>query len=636
MLQKLRDQTQSTGFKILVGAIIIVLTLFGFGATNLFLGADPEIAVVGDFELTVSGLERETERERVRILSRQGPDFDPDSIDRAELSQFVLQQVISRQVAYQTAAELGIEVPDDEINDALVNAPAFQIDGQFSENVYRQYLANFGYNPVEFLTEYGRGVSADMLTQQVLGSYALVEWEIDELVRVLNQTRDIAYLPLLVENYEGQISVAAEDIELRYEEQESLYMTEAAVDVEYLHLSVAALAADPSISVSEEELQGLYEEEKALALGDESRGSSHILIQVNDDRNEADAQALIDSIAERLSAGEDFGVLASELSEDPGSKAQNGALPPVGKGIYDPAFESALWALTDVGEVSAPVRSSFGYHIIRLDEIVTKDYPELDSQRDQLSQQLREVKAAELFADAARELEELAYNEQFALTETAAELGLTLQQSARVSRSTAQGVLNNPALLNAMFSSEVIGGTNSDAIALNESEMVVLRVTEDYPPDLKPLADVEAEIRATLTREGALALIEEHRVQGLARLEAGESVTEIAQDLGSSWQSFANLRRSPRTAEEAQIPQQVFSAVFDLPRPLDGEKSVGSAELNSGAALVTVTRVLQGDADATSAVELAQIRNAVNQQSGQLETQALMAAAEQLIGVQRP
>ena len=138
MLQQLRDQTQSTGFKVLVVALILVLTLFGFGATAVFTGGDPEVAQVGNFEITQSMLATETERERIRELSRRGPDFDPSSIDRLELQQYVLQQLIGRSVLSEANSLLGVAVSEQYINRELVNSPAYQVDGVFNEDVYRQ------------------------------------------------------------------------------------------------------------------------------------------------------------------------------------------------------------------------------------------------------------------------------------------------------------------------------------------------------------------------------------------------------------------------------------------------------------------------------------------------------------------
>ena len=151
MLQQLRDQTQSTGFKVLVVAIILVLTLFGFGATNVFLGGDPKVAQVGDFDITESVLNIETEREKRRILSQVGPDFDPNDIDRLLLQQSALSQLINRQVLYQTASDLGISVSMEEVNKQLLASPVYQVDGKFNEAVYRSQLQILGYQPVEFL-----------------------------------------------------------------------------------------------------------------------------------------------------------------------------------------------------------------------------------------------------------------------------------------------------------------------------------------------------------------------------------------------------------------------------------------------------------------------------------------------------
>ncbi|MEQ9450891.1 MAG: SurA N-terminal domain-containing protein [Pseudomonadales bacterium] len=640
MLQKLRDQTQNTGFKILVGAIIVVLTLFGFGATNLFTGADPEIAAVGDFSITQNVLAVETERERMRILNRMGPEFDPANIDRQQLSEYVIQQVINRQIIYQTAEELGIQVPQEEVNETLTSSPAYQVDGQFNESIYRQTLQTLGYSPVEFLQEFTSALSSETLQQGVSESLAMTDWELGELIRVINQRRDLAYLPLTVANYLDQVEVNDEEVRLRYEEDEATFMTELALDVEYLSLSVDALVDalqdDERLTVTDQELQVQYDEERASALRDEQRDSSHILVSVNAERDDQAALALIEDAARRIAAGEDFAAVAEEISEDPGSAQAGGSLGPVGKGIFDPAFETALWALAEAGDISEPVRSSFGYHLIRLDEIVDKEYPSLESQREALTETIQRVKAQDIFADMARELEERAYDEQVSLTQTADALELELQVARQVTQATSEGKLSVPALQDAAFSEAVLAGENSNAIALGEDEMVVLRVAEQYPPELKPFAEVEAEIRDNLQREKALALIEEYKARGLEMLEAGASTAEIALELGSSWETYEAAGRSPSNAQEAELPNEVRTFAFSLPRPPQGEKSVGVVDLADGAALVTVTRVVQGDIDSTLAQETEELRRAAVSRGARLDFQSLLQAAEQSLGVERP
>ena len=166
MLQQLRDQTQSTGFKILVVAIIVVLTLFGFGATNIFMGSVPNIATVGDFDITESVLSVETERERRRLLSQMGPEFDPADIDRIQLQNYALEQLVNRQVLYQAAAQLDIGFSDADVNQRLVESPAYQIDGQFSEALYRQQLQLMGFAPLQFIQEVRQGLGSELLLGQ--------------------------------------------------------------------------------------------------------------------------------------------------------------------------------------------------------------------------------------------------------------------------------------------------------------------------------------------------------------------------------------------------------------------------------------------------------------------------------------
>ncbi|NKB97765.1 MAG: hypothetical protein GKR90_04600 [Pseudomonadales bacterium] len=637
MLQQLRDQTQGTGFKILVGAIIVVLTLFGFGATNLFLGGDPEVARVGDYSITQGVLTVEMERERRRILAQMGPDFDESSIDPLQLSEYVTQQVVNRQIMYQTAGELGIEIPPEEVNSALVASEAYQVDGSFSEPVYRQFLQMMGYTPVAFVREYTSALSSEKVQRAVGESIAMTDWELAEIVRVLNQTRDFAYLPLDIADYLGQVEVTQDEIETRYDEESSEYLTELAIDVSYISMSVDDLVDDPSIIVVEDDLIGLYEEEKAASLRSERRASSHILIQVNDERNESSAQDLITEVATRLAEGEEFAALAEELSEDAGSAGEGGRLDAVGKGIFDPAFEDALWSLGEPGSISDPVRSDFGFHIIRLDSIEQEDYPTLDSQRDELVAKVRRGQAAELFAEQARQLEDNAYEEQSSLSETAATAGVAISNVEGVMRSElSEGPLSHASIVSALFSDDVLAGNNSEGIVLGEEEIIFVRVDEQYPPELKPLEAVEAEIQATIEREKALVLVDEHKAQGLAQLEAGVSVTEIAQSLGASWVQVDRATRTPQTSALAEIPPPVLAQAFTLPRPGVGEKSVGIAEYGQGAALVTVTSVTQGDINATAQAEVTELRRVVEGRSGRLELQSFLQAAENELGVERP
>jgi peptidyl-prolyl cis-trans isomerase D len=635
MLQKLRDQTQGTGFKILVGAIIVVLTLFGFGATNLFLGGDPEVAQVGDFEITQGLLEAESERERRRLLAQMGPEFDPSTIDRLQLQQYALQQLINRQVLYQTSSELGVRAAPEQVNQELISSPAYQIDGQFNEPVYRQQVQALGFTPVGFLEEFTSAFSSEQVRNGISDSVVLPDWELGEIVRVVSQQRDLAYLPLTVDNFRARVEVSDDEVTLRYNEDQTAYMTELAVDAAYVRLGVEDLLEDVNIEITEDELLALYDDERAAALADEQRDSSHILVQINDDRSEAQALELITEVQTRLREGESFEKLAGELSEDPGSADSGGALGPVGKGIFDPAFEEALWSLSAPGEVTPPVRTDFGYHLIRLHEIVLPEYASFESEREGLELRLRQLQAEDLFADRALELERAAYDERYTLEGTAAALGLQVVSAAQISRGAPgeDALVAKPVVLDALFGSEVLEGSNSDPIALSDTEVLIVRVDKQYPPEAIPLDDVRDQIKQDIEREKALVEIEAAKSAGMQSLQAGESVTEIARSVNSQWQTFT---LAPRGGDGREIPDAVRSVAFDLPRPTAGAKSVGVAELPDGAALVTVTRVVQGDLNTTTDTDVAELRRISQVRAGRFDFQSFFQAAQENLGVSQP
>ena len=645
MLQQLRDQTQSTGFKVLVVAIILVLTLFGFGATNVFLGGDPKVAQVGDFDITESVLNIETEREKRRILSQVGPDFDPNDIDRLLLQQSALSQLINRQVLYQTASDLGISVSMEEVNKQLLASPVYQVDGKFNEAVYRSQLQILGYQPVEFLDEYAGALSAEQLRNGVAEGVLVPDWEIAEAVRILEQRRDFAYLSLNVAAYAANAEVSNEEVEARYADDQALYMTPLTLDVEYVRLAVADLADGLALEVGDDELRAMYEEDRAAASSADARDSAHILIQVNDAIDETAALKRITKIAERVNQGEDFAQVAKETSEDLGSAEQGGSLGLAGKGVFEAPFEEALWDLTTIGQVSEPVRTAFGYHLIKLNNIIVTEYPSLENELPVLRDRVKTELAEEQYSDRLDQLERSAYDERFALSETAVELDLPVVQMSGITQdyspTVADGsepnasdlLLSNPDVLEALFSEEVLAGENSQMIQVSDTESVVVRVAQQYEPMEIALEEVTKEIQAQLRGEKGLAALEEAKLDAIAALAAGTGVSEVASSLGQRWVTLENVARV-RGVEN--VPVEILQEAFRLPRPTAGEKSIGSADYEQGSALVVVTQVTPGDVNATTDTQLEQFRQIVGSRVERAEFIAFFQAAENSIGVVRP
>ena len=632
MLQKLRDRTQSMGFKIIVAALVFALAFFGFGAFNVFAPGDPEIASVNGDEITRGMVEVETERQRRRIMLQLGDEADPEAIDQLALQQASLEQLIVRKLLDQAIDELGLQASKSQVDDIVAGDPNFQVDGRFNENLYRRGVSALGYSAPEYLEEMGALLRVNQLRQAVTETAVLPLWETRLLNALMNQSRDIAYLPFTVEHFSAGVEIAPEEILTYYDEHQAEFMTKESVDVAYLELTWQMLTEDPAVDIDEEQLRNEYEADKANAGGEELRSSSHILLQVTDDRNDDEARALLADIRQRIESGESFADLAGEYSEDPGSSAAGGELGSVGKGIFDPDFERALWNLEEDGQLSEPVKSQFGYHLIRLDGIEIQPYPEFDELRADIERRLVENAARELFKDRLRELDNLAFEMNDSLDGIAETLELDLNRAEGVTRDSGEGIFVNAGLRDAVFEADVLlDGNNSPAVEYSDGRAVVARVRESHPPVVKPFAEVEGEIGTLLVEQEAQRALLAARGEALEQIRGGASVTDVADAHGLDWETFELVTRAGGTA-----PDDVLAAAFALPRPPEGGRSVGEASLGAeGEALVTVTRVQDGDLAAVSDAELETMRTWFASRGGTLDFAALQAALDAEADIER-
>lgn len=619
MLQKLRDQTQSFGFKIVVGVLVFALAFFGFGAFNIFAPGDPTIASVNGEEITQGVLLEEAERQRRRLMAELGDAAEADSLDPLMIQNQALEGLITRSLLNQIVDDLGLAASSARVDAAVLADPGFQVDGEFNQDFYRRALSASGYTPAAYLADLASRLSINQLRLALFDTALAADWESSQFVRLMDQRRDLAWLSFTVAHFSEQVQVEEADIELHYAEHEAEMMTEEKVDLAYVELRWEQLQDDPSIDVGEADLQREYEADKAAAADRERRRSSHILLRTGDERSEEEAVSLLEGFRERLLAGEPFAELAESRSEDPGSATVGGDLGFVGRGIFDPAFEEALWQLQE-GEISAPVKSAFGYHLIRLDGVEAEEYPDFSEQKDQIEQRLREREARDLFADLVRELDNLAFEESDSLTGLEEAFGLERQTLEGVTRDGGAGPFAAPELREAVFAPDVLNdGNNTAAIEHGDGRVVVARVVDHQPPQLKPLDEARPQIESLLVRQAAQQALTEAHQSALARVQAGDSTAAVAEDYGLAWRTLEEVRRV-----DARALPPVLAAAFSLPRPPTDGKSVGVASLDgAGEAIVTVTRVVEGDSSVLADAEVDGLRQLLLTRNQRLDFEAL-------------
>src|SRR5690606_2284250 len=340
----------------------------------------------------------------------------------------------------------------------------------------------------------------------------------------------------------------------------------------------------------------------------------------------------------RIRDGEDFAALAAEHSDDPGSAASGGDLGWIGRGSLDPAFEETLYSL-ELGEVAGPVRTDFGWHIIRFDEVREGEERSFDEVRGELLTELRNERADDTYFERANRLGDLAFEEYDSLERVAEQLGLPLKRVERFPRSGDRAVFPNSApVVDAVFGFEPLDiGINSDLIELSDEHVAVVRVVDRFEPERRPPEEVADKIRETLERERAERLADEAARAFAAALpetltaeflggstgandgteaadaeaesdaEAAESpAARLAAEHGGTWHGPVEILRS-----DASVPSEIVATAFGLPAPAEGEYLRRDVKMASGdRAWVVLAKVEPGNPDEVTLER----RSAVQQQ----------------------
>ena len=628
MLQKMRDGAQTLGAKIMVAVIAFVLTVFGFGAFNLFSVGEPVAATVNGEEITEAYLASETERRLRSLVSELGEQVDPAAIDRDLLRQTTLDMLINRALLLQLADDLDLAVSRSELDREVTSMSEFQVDGVFDEGRFRSILANAGFSPASFLDDRARNVRIDQLTGAVTDTAVITDDEVREASRILRQRRDVAYLEFSIDDFAEGIEVPEGEVERYYEENISLFLTQENVDVEYVELSLDALMAEQA--VVEEDIVAAFEDEERIRLesgAGEERRAAHILLEATADRSIEDAVAALLEIRGEIAAGASFGDKARELSDDAGSAQSDGDLGFAGRDTFVPAFEAALWSL-EIGELSVPITTEFGVHLITLLEVRQGEPRVFEDERDRILEVIRRDRAEPVFEENLRVMDEIAFEQPDTLSGIVEALGLPVSVAEGVIREAGGGVFGARALREAVFETDVlVEGYNSPAVKLGSDRAVVARVTAHHPAMETALEDVAQSIRATLVAQRAGEIASDAADAALDRLLAGEAAMDVAGEL--TWQTH-----EATTYADPAVPAPVREIAFKLTPPVGDARSAATARLlNGSSALVAVSRVAPGDYGAMSESERVALRGELAQLASQRAIASVLVSLREDAGL---
>ncbi len=593
MLQTIRERAQGW----FAWAIVILITIpFAFWGIESYLqwGSEPAVATVNGQEITERELEIQLQNYRGQLRERLGAAYRPEMFEEAKLRKDVLDNLVRELVLAQATADLGLAASKREIRNAILSEPAFHRGGQFDKATYERALQLQGQSTRQFEERLRQRLISTQLSRLVAATELVTDAELGEAVRLLRQQRALSYVTLPTERFASDQPVAESEVVAYYEAHPEGFRTPEQVRVAYLVLDADSLGG--AGAVTDEDLRVLYEKEAERFRQPERRSVRHILVQVPRGSDEAAQQAArqrAEQVLSRLRQGEDFATLAKEVSEDPGSADQGGDLGLIERGMMDPVFERAAYAL-EAGVLSEPVQSAFGFHILRVDQVVPEQVKPFDAVKDELAQGARKKQMEGQYFELAERLANLTYEHPDSLEPAGQALGLKVQESDWLSRKGGQGVLAHPKVMAAAFAPDVLQGSNTELIEPERDAMqaIVLRVLEHQEASIRPLAEVRPEIEELIRKERARTAAQAAATALLARVRGGTPLSEAAGDYPVT--SLGLVGR-----DDPKVPQPVKGLAFTLPRPVAGASSFGETALANGdAVVVAVSEVKDGTLEA--------------------------------------
>ncbi|WP_347169131.1 SurA N-terminal domain-containing protein [Pseudomonas salmasensis] len=619
MLQNIRDNSQGWIAKTIIGIIVALMAFTGIEAIFQASGNNKQdVAKVNGEEITQTELSQAVDMQRRQLMQQLGKDFDASLLDEKLLRDAALKGLIDRKLLLQGAADSKFGFSEAALDQVILQTPEFQVDGKFNAERFDQVIRQLGYSRMQFRQMLTQEMLIGQVRAGIAGSGFVTDAEVLAFARLEKQTRDFATVNIKADP--AAVKLTDDEVKAYYDQHAKEFMTPDQVVIDYLELKKSSFF--DQVTVKDDELQAAYEKETANLA--EQRRAAHILIEVNDKVTEAQAKAKIEDIQARLAKGEKFEALAKEFSQDPGSANNGGDLGFAGPGVYDPDFETALYGLKQ-DQVSVPVRTTFGWHLIKLLGVEAPEVPSFASLKDKLTRELKAQQVEQRFVEATKQLEDAAF-EASDLAQPASDLKLTVHTSAPFGREGGEGVAANRAVVTAAFSPEVLDeGANSSAIELDPETIIVLRAKEHLKPAQLPLENVAAAIRTQMTKERASAAAKARADELIASLRDGKTALDQPVD-GQAWKVTEAATRGQESIDPA-----VLQALFRMPKPAAKDKPTFTTVTLRDGSLMIVRLNGVNEAAAPTDEEKAQYRRFLASRIGQqdfaayrkqLETQA--------------
>lgn len=629
MLEFIRERSKGIIVWVIVGLIILTFALFGLNS-YLAGGTNRNVATVNGVDITQNEYQRALQNYQHYLQRMMGKNYDPAMFDEKTMQHEVVNSLISQELTRQFLKDSKMGVAPQILVNEIEGIQAFHDNrGKFSREYYQLTLKQQGMTEAAFENDLSHDVASRYLRNGIIQTDFVTQQEFAQQQALLLQQREAGYIAFPSSAYLNSVTPTTQEIENYYKLNSSRFSTPELVSIDYVDMNLADLASKRS--VSEQAIREHYDaNQKQYMISEAQRRARHILIKIDKDTDDSAALSKIKVLRARILKGESFADVAKKESQDPGSAKQGGDLGFFAKGVMDPAFEAVAFALKK-GELSEPVKSRFGYHLIKLEDLQPEQVKPFKDVHDGIKKELQMQQVEQEYYANIERLDNLAYNNSGSLQSISDELGLKIQQSPLFERHSGSGLFANPKIISAAFGSDVLrDGRNSSLIDISDTESVVLRLHEHKPSVVRPLKEVESRIVVELKQQQAARAATADADKLMQMLTQGTSIDVALKKFPiAKLVRVGLIGRTPGGKEHEtarKLDPSIRGKIFSLAPPQQDRPSFGQLSLANGDSVLALAYSVNPGESPKDTSQLATARKQLSEGNGTSSYAALQDA----------
>jgi len=590
VIQTIRNNLTGTAAKIVVGTIAVTFALFFGGNYVLFDNDSNVIATVNSKKIDVFDLD--LEMSRVQTILRQRFD-DPDfSIEEETLRSLALNSLISDALILDFLKKNKIEVQELSAYKLLAQNEIFQEEGKFSLGKVNTFARQNGFLPGKYIQSISEDIALNFWRVGLGASSFLTSMELNQNIKLANQTRDITFTKINKKDIEENLKVTTEEVLKFYTENPSFFRSEEKAKISFLNISLEEFKRNQSIT--EEEIKREYQAYLDSFDLVSRRSASHIMINISLERTKEEALDLANQIKKKVDSGDDFIKLVEDFSEDEGTKNNGGSLGISDGSAFPVEFELALEELEE-GQVSNPIVLEESVHLVKLTNFQAPTPDKYESRKETIKQNLIEQAANAEYLDTLELAAELAFTSD-SLDSLSQELDLEIETKEFFSRAEAETPFNDMELLNLIFNDRSIReGSLSELMEIDNQHGIIFKLQDFQAEKIKDFERVKNEAQDLLTNKLTEEKIEELKTKLLTELETGSSLEEVAKENQLKVDSYKSINR-----DSSLFTRSVLLEIFNEPKSNIGNSYSYTSLSNGDEIIFRLDKVTQLNTEVSS------------------------------------